>query len=147
MRRGFCPSCQDPLGNSIVDDFTPKDDNVSDYSFGGTALIPRIPLFTGPGLTYSGFPLNVSGTCALTSSLTDVECFDFNGPKVAAFRQKLARRSGLVVFFSFAFVAIFAVLALYVVKKKRQDNTQSDVAPDSDVAEGQYVPLLSLTTR
>lgn len=147
MRRGFCPRCQDPLGNSIVDDFTPKDDNVSDYSFGGTALIPRIPLFTGPGLTYSGFPLNASGTCALTSSLTDMECFDFNGPKVAAFRQKLARKSGLVVFFSFAFVALFATLTLYVVKKKRQENTQSDVAPDSDRAEGQYVPLLSLTTR
>lgn len=146
MRRGFCPSCKDPYGNSIVDDFTPKDDNVTDYSFGGTALVPRIPLFTGPGVAYSGYPLNQSGTCALSSSLTDVECFDFNGPKVAAFRKKMDPSRGIKLAFGFAFVAICAVIAGVLVKKRRQVRTEANVAVEEYATDGHYVPLLSLSS-
>lgn len=75
----------------------------------------------------------------LTPSLTNAECFDFDGPKVAAFRQVTARGSGVLVFFSFTFVAISAVLALSMVKKERQDNIQP-LQRDSI-----FLSLLSLT--
>jgi hypothetical protein len=136
--RGGCGPCKDPYGNIIVDDFTPIDDKVDDYSFGGVALIPRIPLFTGPGVKYSTYPLEVTGRCPRSSvDLTDAACFDFNGPTVAAFRKKKGPRHAIKITFAFAFVTVCALVGV-ATKKRRQVLSEQDVAAEVYVAERQF---------
>ena len=117
--RGDCGTCVDAGANVIV-------------SGVGTRLTPRIPLFTGPNVAYSGYPLDDTVYCEATSSdLTEAECFDHAAPILANFRAKKKTKP---VEITFAFVVSVAfVFALGAMRMKHRR-----IQSDGDLDAGLY---------
>lgn len=110
--RGGCSECKDADGNDLLQN-------------GGGVLVPRIPLFTGDGVEFSGVSLDVAETCKLfdhssgdTVQATDAECFDLNAPFLSKFKPKKNHKP--IKFALAGTMLAFAVGIAFAAKKRHQ---------------------------